>query len=224
MAISSHNLSGTADDVEAMSAPVSEVPVFTLAVVDPDPKLRTRLALQLGEEADVVTYSEVAALAEYQPPGRSLVVVFGPGLADAPGLSEIERFTRARPDAGAILVAAELSTGLLQQALRSGVRDVLGAPTEAASLHESVERVSRTLTMVPTLPPAGSAGDAPGRGRVITVSSTKGGSGKSVVATNLATSLARRTSRPVVLVDADLPFGDVAGVIGLAPPPTLVGA
>ncbi len=105
-----------------------------LAVVDPDPKLRTRLALQLGADADVVTYSEVAALAEYQLPGRPLVVVFGPGLADDQGLADIERFTRARPDAGAILVAAELSTSLLQQALRSGVRDVLGAPTEATSL------------------------------------------------------------------------------------------
>jgi pilus assembly protein CpaE len=223
MAISSHNLTVTID-VEAMSAPASEVPSFALAVVDPDPKLRTRLALQLGEEAGVVTYSEVAALAEYQPPGRQLVVIFGPGLADAPGLAEIERFTRARPDAGAILVAAELSTGLLQQALRSGVRDVLGAPTEAYSLHESVERVSRTLTTVPTLPAAGLAGEASGQGRVITVASTKGGSGKSVVATNLATSLARRTSRPVVLVDADLQFGDVAVMMRLAAPHTLVDA
>jgi pilus assembly protein CpaE len=195
---------------------------FALAVVDPDPKLRTRLALQLGEDADVVTYSEVAALAEYQPPGRPLVVVFGPGLADGPGLAEIERFTRARPDAGAILVAAELSTNLLQQALRSGVRDVLGAPTEATSLIESVERVSRTLTMVPSLP--ASADDGGPLGRVITVASTKGGSGKSVVATNLATALARRSPRPVVLVDADLQFGDVAVMMRLVTPHTLVDA
>jgi pilus assembly protein CpaE len=205
-----------------MSAPAGEVATFVLAVVDPDPKLRTRLALQLGEEVDVVTYSEVAALAEYQPPGRGLVVIFGPGLADAPGLADIERFTRARPDAGAILVAAELSTGLLQQALRSGVRDVLGAPTEAYSLHESVERVARTLTMV--LPSAVITGEATGQGRVITVASTKGGSGKSVIATNLATSLARRSSRPVVLVDADLQFGDVAVMMRLAAPHTLVDA
>src|SRR5882724_543665 len=153
-----------------MSTRNGETRSFVLAVVDPDPKLRTRLALQLGEEVDVVTYSEVAALAEYQPAGHPLVVIFGPGLADEPGLADIERFTRARPDAGAILVAAELSTGLLQQALRSGVRDVLGAPTEAYSLHESVERVARTLTTVPTLPSTGLAGDAPGLGRVITVS------------------------------------------------------
>ena len=193
-----------------------------LAVVDPDPKLRTRLALQLGEDADVVTYSEVAALAEYASPAGPLVVVFGPGLADGPGLAEIERFTRARPDAGAILVAAELSTNLLQQALRSGVRDVLGAPTEATSLIESVERVAGTLTMVPTVPT--SADDVGQLGRVITVASTKGGSGKSVVATNLATALARRSSRPVVLVDADLQFGDVAVMMRLVTPHTLVDA
>jgi pilus assembly protein CpaE len=195
---------------------------LVLAVVDPDPKLRTRLALQLGEDADVVTYSEVAALAEYQQPGRPMVVVFGPGLADSQGLADIERFTRARPDAGAILVAAELSTNLLQQALRSGVRDVLGAPTEATSLTESVERVAQTLTMVPSV--AGSADDVSSLGRIITVSSTKGGSGKSVVATNLATALARRSSRPVVLVDADLQFGDVAVMMRLVTPHTLVDA
>src|SRR2546421_7558823 len=193
-----------------------------LAVVAPDPRLRTRLALQLGEDGEVVTYPEVAALAEYQSGARPLVVVFGPGLADGPGLAEIERFTRARPEAGAILVATELSTSLLQQALRSGVRDVLGAPTEATSLAESVERVARTLTMVPSVP---TSADGVGQlGRVITVSSTKGGSGKSVVATNLATALARRSSRPVVLVDADLQFRDVAVMLRLAPPHTLVDA
>jgi pilus assembly protein CpaE len=195
---------------------------LTLVVVDPDPKLRTRLALQLGEDGDVVTYPEAAALLEYQSGARGLVVVFGPGLADAPGLADIEQFTRARPDAGAILVAAELSTSLLQQALRAGVRDVLGAPTEATSLAESVERVARTLTMVPTVPT--SIDDVAQLGRVITVSSTKGGSGKSVVATNLATALARRSSRPVVLVDADLQFGDVAVMLRLVTPHTLVDA
>jgi pilus assembly protein CpaE len=207
------------------SGPAADAERLTLAVVDPDPRLRTRLALQLGEDGDVVTYPEVAALAEYQAGARRLVVVFGPGLADGPGLAEIERFTRARPDAGAILVAAELSTSLLQQALRSGVRDVLGAPTEATSLIESVERVGRTLTTVPTVnQSAGPDGEAAGPGRVITVSSTKGGSGKSVVATNLAAALARRTARPVVLVDGDLQFGDVAVMLRLVTPHTLVDA
>ena len=221
MAISSHNLEVLTEAGATSGSGTGERP-FALAVVDPDPKLRTRLALQLGEDADVITYSEVAALAEYQPRGRPIVVIFGPGLADSAGLAEVERFTRARPEAGAILVATELSTGLLQQALRCGVRDVLGAPTEPISLHESVERVSRTLTLVPTLPPLG--GEAPAKGQVITVASTKGGSGKSVVATNLAVTLARSTTRPVVLIDADLQFGDVAVMMRLTASHTLVDA
>jgi pilus assembly protein CpaE len=195
---------------------------FGLVVIDPDPKLRTRIALQLGDAVAVATYPETAALAEHQPPGRAVVVVFGPGLADAPGLAEIERLTRSRPEIGAILVAAELSTGLLQQALRSGVRDVLSAPTESQALHESVDRVARTLNLVPTPPPV--AGQAPEKGRVITISSTKGGSGKSVVATNLAVLLAERSDRPVVLVDADLQFGDVAVMMRLSAPHTIVDA
>jgi pilus assembly protein CpaE len=194
---------------------------FGLAVVDPDPKLRTRLAMQLGEAAAVATYPELLSLGDGLPPGQPAVVVFGPGLADTPGLVEIERLTRSRPEIGAILVAGELSTGLLQQALRSGVRDVLGSPTESHALHESVDRVARTLNVVPTLP---AAGQVPERGQVITVASTKGGSGKSVVATNLAVLLAQRSSRPVVLVDADLQFGDVAVMMRLTAPHTIVDA
>jgi pilus assembly protein CpaE len=61
-------------------------------------------------------------------------------------------------------------------------------------------------------------------GRVITVFSPKGGAGKSVIAENLAVSLARRSDKPVVLVDADLQFGDVSVMLKLAPQHTVVDA
>jgi pilus assembly protein CpaE len=219
--ISSPKLNGHAEDGTPVSTGAARES-FGLAVVDPDPRLRTRLAMQLGEQSAVSTFAEVGGLADGIPPGRPVVVVFGPGLADGPGLGEIERLTRSRPELGAVLVAAELSTALLQQALRSGVRDVLGSPTEPHLLHESVDRVARTLPVVPTAPPA--AGQKPERGRLITVSSTKGGSGKTVVATNLAVLLAQRSDRPVVLVDGDLQFGDVAVMMRLTAPHTIVDA
>ncbi|TMK83177.1 MAG: hypothetical protein E6G44_12270 [Actinobacteria bacterium] len=89
-------------------------------------------------------------------------------------------------------------------------------------MHESVDRVARTLPVVPTAPPA--VGQKAERGRLITVASTKGGSGKSVVATNLAVVLAQRSDRPVVLVDGDLQFGDVAVMMRLTAPHTIVDA
>jgi len=61
-------------------------------------------------------------------------------------------------------------------------------------------------------------------GKVLTVFSTKGGAGKSVIAANLAVILAKRTDKPVVLVDADLQFGDVAVMLKLAPQHTIVDA
>jgi pilus assembly protein CpaE len=59
---------------------------------------------------------------------------------------------------------------------------------------------------------------------VIAVTSTKGGSGKSVVATNLATVLAQQTPGPVVLLDGDLQFGDVAVMMRLGASHTLAEA
>ena len=65
------------------------------------------------------------------------------------------------------MVVDELSTQMLQQALRAGVRDVLSSPTESGQLLEAVERAAETLTVVPAMPsqpePAG------GRGRLISV-------------------------------------------------------
>jgi pilus assembly protein CpaE len=61
-------------------------------------------------------------------------------------------------------------------------------------------------------------------GRVITVFSTKGGAGKSVISTNLAITLAQRTQQPVCLVDGDLQFGDVAVMLKISPHHTIVDA
>ncbi|MCU1440624.1 MAG: hypothetical protein JWP85_1621 [Rhodoglobus sp.] len=64
-------------------------------------------------------------------------------------------------------------------------------------------------------------GDIEGRRQVIAVISPKGGLGKTTIATNLALGLARVARDSVVLVDADVQFGDVATVLGLNPAHTL---
>lgn len=67
------------------------------------------------------------------------------------------------------------------------------------------------------LPPAGSAP----RRRIIAVVAPKGGLGKTTVATNLAVGLARLAPHSVVLIDADVQFGDVAMALSLEPALTL---
>lgn len=197
---------------------------YAVAVVDDDPKLRTRLAMQLGEAARAGSYPSIEALEERHAPGDPMVVVFGPSYADADGLAQVEKLTRQRPEVGSVLVVEELSTQMLQAALRSGVKDVAVA-SESAQLLEAVNRVVETLNVVPVRPVTTAPGGAPAhQGQVITVFSTKGGAGKSVVASNLAILLARKTDKPVVLVDADLQFGDVAVMLKLTPQHTIVDA
>jgi pilus assembly protein CpaE len=56
---------------------------------------------------------------------------------------------------------------------------------------------------------------------VITVFSPKGGTGKTVVASNLAASFAKFDGRRTLLIDLDLQFGDAAIMLGVEPDKTL---
>jgi pilus assembly protein CpaE len=197
-----------------------------LATVDEDEMARTQLAMQLGSHA--IPFPSIEALAT-KLTGSPLVVVLGPSMASPDQLAVVERLTRPRPEVGAILIADHLTTDLLQMALRAGVRDVLPLQ-DLSQLATTVKRVGEMLSSGPALPatmdPTGIAGGfEPGEnGQVITVFSTKGGAGKSMIACNVAVRLAIKSDRPVALVDADLQFGDVAVMLKLAPQHTIVDA
>ncbi len=52
-------------------------------------------------------------------------------------------------------------------------------------------------------------------GKILTLFSPKGGSGKSVTAANLAAGIAKLAKKKVLLIDLDLQFGDLAFMLGL---------
>lgn len=126
----------------------------------------------------------------------------------------------ARTAVSVILVAPSAHR-LALGALRAGVRDVLPATAPPPELREALDRIARLREhRVPATAPAPGPDQRVG-GRVITVTSPKGGVGKTTVATNLAVGLAQRAPQQVVLVDADLHFGDVASALNLSPQHTL---
>ena len=90
-------------------------------MVDFDQSVRNRLAMQLGEGA--TTFGSVAELSS-RLLGSPVVAVLGPSCAYGPELTAVEELVRVHREVGAILLAEQLTTELLQQALRAGVRDV----------------------------------------------------------------------------------------------------
>lgn len=206
--------------------PVDTSPApLTVAVVDDDPKLRTRLAMQLGESARPAAFASLSAVEDKVTPGTPLILVVGPSFASSEAMADASRLGRARSHTAVVLVVDNLTTELLQQAMRAGITDVVPI-AESAQLREALERASASLHVVAPPPLAAVADQAPrtARGRIVTVFSTKGGAGKSFVATNLGAILARRNQKPVVIIDADLQFGDVAVMLGMAPSHTIIDA
>ena len=132
--------------------------------------------------------------------------------ASLPGdeLASIREHTRAP----ILLVASSGSAGLLEQALDA---DVAACCCCRSWSRTSSSRSGRRLARASG---AKTHGGSQGRhGRIVTVFSPKGGTGKSVTATNLAAPLASAGRR--VLLDLDLQFGDAAIMLGLEPDATL---
>lgn len=198
-----------------------------LAIVDSDAAVRDYLAAMFSSTVD--TASTLAEM-ESKVEAMAWVIILGPSCASPADLETVERWDTSIPSVATVLVTSELSTQLLHKALRAGVKDVLSAPIDEAQLLETIDRVGDALPAPrkqeaePTgTPPPRPVGDTEG-GKIITVFSTKGGSGKSVTATNLAVLLARRSDRPVVLIDGHLQFGDCAVMLKLQPHHTVMDA
>jgi pilus assembly protein CpaE len=111
-----------------------------------------------------------------------------------------------------LLASGAEAAAMLEQALETEVADVLLLPQLTHNVLFAIRKATHSRRQV----------EAPvRRGRVVTVFSPKGGTGKTVIATNLAAGLAKREGRKTLLVDLDLQFGDAAIMLGLEPAKTI---
>lgn len=157
--------------------------------------------------------------------GEVGLVILGPSFAHEGGLRGVSALLETVPDLAVVLVAQTITAPLLKTAMRAGLKDVIEAPLTAPKVAEVLPRGEREPRVRPAPPPA-EPFEAPQRdGKIITVMSAKGGSGKTVTATNVARLLADgHDPEAVVVVDADLQFGDVCLVLQLEPKLTIVNA
>ena len=114
-----------------------------------------------------------------------------------------------------MLLVTALDTEVVDAAFAAGVDDVLVLPQTADQLAFAIRKVKQGGRV------GGRHADEGERGRVVTVFSPKGGTGKTVLSTNIASVLATRSERKVLLVDLDLQFGDAAIMLGVDPSRTL---
>jgi len=140
------------------------------------------------------------------------------------GIQFTEQLTQEFPTCPVIIMSVQGERDYLRRAVQAGAREFLIKPFSHDELVAKIRAVHSleqskgaglAATLEPQTPadPAAVARTRPGE--VFMIFSGKGGTGKSVIAANLAVALAQATSARVALVDLDLQFGDVGVMLNL---------
>ena len=151
------------------------------------------------------------------------VVVFGPGVDPDDALRLAAVLDIQFPEVSMVLVA-EAGPELAMVAMRAGIRDLLEPHADADVVRVLLVRACQAADSRRRGTSAEAAPGSGRQGRVIAVTSPKGGVGKTTVAANLAIGLGRLAPMSTVLVDLDVQFGDVAAVLNLVPEHSLSDA
>ncbi|HLX20764.1 MAG TPA: AAA family ATPase [Gaiellaceae bacterium] len=167
-----------------------------------------RAALAAHPEIDFVGSSETITEAASALVGGHLRVVLHATRSSVLPSDEIAAI-REHTSAALVLLASGEASRLLEEALASDVSDVLLLPQLPDSVVFALRKAGQTIRR----PDAARAHD----GTIVTVFSPKGGTGKTVLATNLASMLAKQGKKKTLLVDLDLQFGDAAIMMGVEP-------
>lgn len=144
------------------------------------------------------------------------VLVLSPEVKEPDALGLAEFVGRAVPMTAIVLVRDKAWNGLLPAAMRAGIRDVVDLTQGSEELRDAVERAIVWSENLRSL--RGAMAEKPAhRGMVISVFSSKGGTGKTFLTTNLAVAIARLSGQDTAVVDLDVDMGDVYSYFGLEP-------
>ena len=182
---------------------------------------RQQIARALELEADEVGWVQSATAAEemlinaYAPID---VLVLSPEVKEPDALGLAEFVGRTSPGTAIVLVRDHTWNGLLPAAMRAGIRDVVDMTQGSDELREAVERaVSWAGNLRSATIGAQAEAGRVRRGHIISCFSSKGGSGKTFLTTNLATAISQVTGGDTAIVDLDVDMGDVFTYFGREP-------
>ncbi len=131
------------------------------------------------------------------------------------GIRATQEISVQVPETSIIMISVQGESEYLKKAMSAGARDFIVKPFTGDDLIQTISRIHEMEKR------RKEGSNIPRReedieSKVISVFSTKGGVGKTTIASNLAVSIARMTKKKVALVDLDLQFGDIAIMLNVS--------
>lgn len=173
-----------------------------------------RLAFTLGEKVQVFSnFREVRKILDEDT--SELLVVIGPDMPMTQVRELMDTYRTSRPAMGVVLVRRRLDVVIMNEALQSGVREVVAFDDGEGIINACRRSLAISRKMLETVQ-VGSYVETH-QGKVVIIFSAKGGCGKTTLSVNLAQSLAKDPETKVCIVDFDLQFGDIAVALQVEP-------
>ncbi len=184
------------------------------------PTFRDQVARCLHLEEDDVDWLPSVTAAEESVVVKNLaphVLVLSHEVKDADALGIGDFLQKSSPTTAVIVVRDRPTSGLMAAAMRAGIRDVLDRSADDFELSEALKRAIDWSQGLEALGAGDGKKFAKPRGQIVSIFSSKGGVGKTFLASNLGAAIAKKSDREVALLDFDLKLGDVFSYWGQEP-------
>jgi pilus assembly protein CpaE len=202
------------------------VGVIKVLIVDDIPRTLDNLQKLLSFEPDIQVVGtatngkEAIELTKKTSPD---IVLMDVNMPIMDGIQATEALAQEVPNSPVIIMSVQGERDYLRRAMQSGAREFLIKPFSGDELIASIRRLYQLEQKQESFmakAPAGATVAELARprsepGQVVFFYSGKGGVGKSLIAANLAVSMANETKARVALIDLDLQFGDIGVLLNL---------
>ncbi len=163
---------------------------------------------------------------------RPDIIIMDINMPDVDGITATQEVKKFVPTTGVIMMSVNSDRDYLRRAMAAGASDFLTKPANMDDLYMTIRNVYKNMKPIRDqyermadasnfiVQEEKEAGDGERAGHIITCYSPKGGVGTTTVAISIASALLSQETK-VLLIDADVQFGDIGVALNLQAQSTL---
>lgn len=196
---------------------------ISVLIVDDISDTRDSIRRLLQFEDDIEVVGEAGSGSEailFAEENQVDIILMDINMPEMDGIRATELIAQRAPGSSVIIMSVQEEQAYLRRAMMAGAREYIVKPfngDELASVIAKVYEMDRQKKEARGEQPKVHFDTKERNGEIISFFSTKGGVGKTTLATNLAVQLANTGKWRVLLIDLNLQFGDVAVFLNLVP-------
>lgn len=163
---------------------------------------------------------------------RPDIILMDVNMPDMDGITATRTIMSQLPGIGVIMMSVLNEPDVLRRSMTAGAREYLVKPFSLDELlngirtvHANAPKIAvQTIVTQDVGSSVATTARQPGKGTVICVAGVKGGTGRSMIASNLAVAIRQQSQLRVALVDANIAFGDIGVMMNVSDSKTMLDA